>query len=63
MNFGIMSLRKINFDKIWYFVIFATTLYYQHSSETDFLSFVFMNVVILVFLDLQNIKTLSENKA
>ena len=41
MNFGIMILSKINFDLIWYSVIFVWS--------SDFLSFAFLIVFILVF--------------
>ncbi len=57
MNFGIMILRKINFDIIWYSVIFAATLYCQYSSDhlicwTSFLwmlSFLFMLYTYMIF--------------
>ncbi len=49
-KFVIMIRCKINFDMIWYSVIFAANLYlsiFVWSSDT--LNFVFMNDVILVF--------------
>ncbi len=50
--FIIMILRKINFDIIWYSVIFAATLYLTiFVWSSDFLIFAFINVAILVFLD------------
>ena len=45
-----MILRKINFDIIWYSVKFVATLYLTiFVWSSDFLSFAFMNVVILVY--------------
>ena len=43
--FGIMILRKTNFGIIRYSVIFTATLY-----SSDFLNFVYKNVVIVVLL-------------
>ena len=41
------KICKINFDMIWYTVIFATNLYFSiFVCSSDILNFVFMNVVI-----------------
>ena len=49
MNFGMMVLRKIDFDIIWYSVIFAAILdLSMFVWPSDFLSFAVMNIVILV---------------
>ena len=46
-----MIFRKINFDIIFYSVIFAANLYLSiFVWSSDILNFVFMNVVILVFI-------------
>ena len=44
MNFGMLILRKINFDIIWYSVIYK----FDSVWSSDFSSFAFMNVIILV---------------
>ena len=50
-KFGIMIRCKINFDIIWYTVIFASNLYLSiFVWSSDILNFVFVNVVILVFI-------------
>ena len=46
IKFWMMIPRKINFDIIWYYVIFAAILYLS-----DFLSINFVNVVISIFLN------------
>ena len=52
-NFVIMIRCKINFDIIWYSVIFAANLYLPiFVWSSDILNFVFMNGVILVFIKL-----------
>ncbi len=49
INFVIMIQCKINFDIIWYSLIFAATLYFSlFVWLSNFLNFVFMKVVILV---------------
>ncbi len=51
INFGIMILCEINFDKIWYSVIFAANQYLSiFVWSFDILNFVFMNDVILVIM-------------
>ncbi len=47
-KFVIMIRCKVNFDIIWYSVIFAANLYVWSS---DILNFVFMNIVILDYLN------------
>ena len=48
-NFVIIIRCKINFDIIWYSVIFAANLYLSiFVWSSDILTFVFMNAVILV---------------
>ncbi len=50
-KFVILIRCKINFDIIWYTVIFAANLYLSiFVWSSDILNFVFMNVVILVFI-------------
>ncbi len=52
-KFVIMIRCKINFDMIWYSVIFVANLYLLiFVWSSDILNFVFMNVVILVFIKL-----------
>ena len=49
INFVMIIRCKINFDIIWYSVIFAANLYLSiYVWSSDMLNFVFMNVVILV---------------
>ena len=51
-KFVIMIFCKNNFDMIWYSVIFAANLYLSRFVwSSDILNFVFMNVVILVYLE------------
>ena len=55
-KFVIMMRCKINFDIIWYSVIFAANLYLSiFVWSSDILNFVFMNVVILVFIYLSTL--------
>ncbi len=50
MNYAIMILRKINFDILLIFCNISATLYLSiFIWASDFLKFVFMNVVILIF--------------
>ncbi len=53
--FGIMILRKIDFEIIRCSVIFAAICQYtsEYVRSSDFLSFAFINVVILVILNLR----------
>ncbi len=52
MNFGIMILRKIDFDMIRYSVIFTATHYLTiFVWSSDLLSFAFMILVILVNME------------
>ena len=49
IHFVILICCKINFDIIWYSVVFAANLYLSiFVWSSDILNFVFMNVVILV---------------
>ena len=59
INFGIMIRCKINFDVIWYSVIFAANFYLSiFVWSFDILNFVSMNVVILVLLFFSSIYSL-----
>ncbi len=58
----IMIRCKINFDMIWYSVIFAANLYLTiFVWSSDIVNFVFMNVVILFFYSLSK-NNLSKNE-
>ena len=50
INFGIVIRCKINFDIIWYSVLFEANLYLLlFVLSSNILNFVFMNVVILFY--------------